>query len=246
MTQQNGSAYYTPRNLQDISAGVQLDALSYVEEGIENDAELQSTIEALLRDEMSKKPFVPEQYLAHLPAVPKSTFEDSVFLKEEFERMQRGEKLQPLDISRYTIQAPKTSAKPTAADVGAWGAALKNAESQLEHQAIKTENLELLSVYGANLWKLYNEELDSIKNKVQAQLNETQDKIDDVNRKRKREQLEAITEIVRLDNEWYELCHKNVRIDLACQKLENEVDELSAKLPNNGNDNNDESTDMLD
>jgi len=74
---QNGSVYYTPRNLQDITAGVQLDALSYVEEGFENDAELQGAIEALLRDEMSKKPFVPEQYLAHLPAIPKSTFEVS-------------------------------------------------------------------------------------------------------------------------------------------------------------------------
>eukprot|EP01102_Stenamoeba_stenopodia_P011094 TRINITY_DN3393_c0_g1_i1.p1 TRINITY_DN3393_c0_g1~~TRINITY_DN3393_c0_g1_i1.p1 ORF type:complete len:263 (-),score=60.99 TRINITY_DN3393_c0_g1_i1:114-848(-) len=242
---QNGNAYYTPRNLQDISAGIQLDALSYVEEGFENDVELQRTIEGLLKEEMSKRAFVPEQYLAHLPAVPKSSFEDSVFLKEEFERMQRGEKLKPLDTSRYTIQAPKTSAKPTPTDVESWRQALGNAESQLEHQSIKTENLELLSVYGANLWKLYNTELETVKNKVQAQLSETQDKIDDVNRKRKREQLDAITEITRLDNEWYELCYKNVRIDLACQKIENEIDELSAKLPNNGN-NNDDSTDMLD
>jgi len=51
--------------------------------------------------------------------------------------MQRGEKLPPLDTSRYTIQAPKTSAKPTAADVEAWQGALRNAESQIEHQSVK-------------------------------------------------------------------------------------------------------------
>ena len=31
--------------------------------------------------------------------------------------------------------------------------------AQLEHQAVRTENLELMSQHGCNAWKVYNENL---------------------------------------------------------------------------------------
>jgi peptidoglycan hydrolase CwlO-like protein len=95
----------------------------------------------------------------------------------------------------------------------------------------RTENLELLSVYGANQWKLYNDQLEVLKVGLQTQLDEKHSSIDEVNRKRKREQTDALKEITRLEEEWSELCRKNLRIDYASKQIEAKIEVLRERLP---------------
>lgn len=57
------------------------------------------------------------------------------------ERMARGERMAPLEVSRYEVSGPP---KELARDPEAWGASLTNAQAQLEHQHNRLANLELL------------------------------------------------------------------------------------------------------
>lgn len=55
---------------------------------------------------------------------------------------------------RYELPAPSAGQKN---DITAWQECVNNSMAQLEHQAVRIENLELMSQYGTNGWKVYNE-----------------------------------------------------------------------------------------
>jgi len=57
-------------------------------------------------------------------------------------------------LCRYELPAPSSGQKN---DITAWQECVNNSMAQLEHQAIRIENLELMSQYGTNAWKVYNE-----------------------------------------------------------------------------------------
>jgi len=121
---------------------------------------MQAEVRSLIEREMAAMD--PRDYLAHLPPPP-VLFQNnpilaaevqkcSVFLLEAFhvtnlclnmqvERMGRGERMPPLDVSRYEVTAPS---KELSRDVEAWRASLANAQTQLEHQHNRLANLELL------------------------------------------------------------------------------------------------------
>lgn len=54
---------------------------------------------------------------------------------------------------RYELPAPTSGQKN---DITAWQECVNNSMAQLEHQAVRIENLELMSQYGTNAWKVYN------------------------------------------------------------------------------------------
>lgn len=55
---------------------------------------------------------------------------------------------------RYELPAPSAGQKN---DISAWQECVNNSMAQLEHQAVRIENLELMSQFGTNAWKVYNE-----------------------------------------------------------------------------------------
>lgn len=55
---------------------------------------------------------------------------------------------------RYELPAPSSGQKN---DISAWQECVNNSMAQLEHQAVRIENLELMSQFGTNAWKVYNE-----------------------------------------------------------------------------------------
>lgn len=57
-------------------------------------------------------------------------------------------------LHRYELPAPSSGQKN---DITAWQECVNNSMAQLEHQAVRIENLELMSQYGCNAWKVYNE-----------------------------------------------------------------------------------------
>lgn len=57
-------------------------------------------------------------------------------------------------VFRYELPAPSAGQKN---DITAWQECVNNSMAQLEHQAVRIENLDLMSQYGTNAWKVYNE-----------------------------------------------------------------------------------------
>lgn len=70
-------------------------------------------------------------------------------------------------MKRYELPQPPAG-KMT--DVAAWQECVDNSQAQLEHQALRILNLELMADFGVPGWKAYNEILVSMIEKAQKQL----------------------------------------------------------------------------
>jgi hypothetical protein len=93
------------------------------------------------RQEMGR--FEPRDYIAHLPPVPEP----------------RGVHFEPLDDSRYSVEAPSGAA---AEDVDAWRKAVANAQAQLEHTLLREVNLDLLAKFGPAAWRMHCAEVEAM------------------------------------------------------------------------------------
>jgi len=199
------------------TGSVKLDGLPY----IENYEYLRPQVEKLIEDEMQRYP-PTKNYLSHL-SEPNFTFKSPI-LQEEFKRVQEGRPMQPVDQTHYDKPIPKT------ADPKAWQEALECAELRLEHQILHLINLELLNNYGANAWKIYNQNLIFTKQLLIKHLDTVKAEILLLNKHRKSEQITAGTTLSKLESKWQELIVKNIEIDNACQKLEQEILQLKLDL----------------
>ena len=70
-------------------------------------------------------------------------------------------------MKRYELPTP-TAGKMT--DVSAWMECVENSHAQLEHQALRILNLELMYENGSNAWKMYNGILVKMMDSAQKQL----------------------------------------------------------------------------
>mmetsp|Transcript_54293 Transcript_54293/g.69803 ORF Transcript_54293/g.69803 Transcript_54293/m.69803 type:complete len:149 (-) Transcript_54293:437-883(-) len=120
---------------------VLLDALPYIDSEYDNPV-IQSEVRSLIEQEMAS--MQPRDYLAHLPSPPSSLFSNNEMLSSEMERIADGQRLAPLEVSRYEVSGPP---KELSRDPQAWRASLANAQAQLEHQHNRLANLELLDRY---------------------------------------------------------------------------------------------------
>uniref|UniRef100_A0A8C2QGI7 Pre-mRNA-splicing factor SPF27 n=1 Tax=Cricetulus griseus TaxID=10029 RepID=A0A8C2QGI7_CRIGR len=77
-------------------------------------------------------------------------------MRNEFERLAAQQPIELLSMKRYELPAPSSGQKN---DITAWQECVNNSMTQLEHQAVRIENLELMSQHGCNAWKVYNENL---------------------------------------------------------------------------------------
>ena len=110
---------------------------------------------------------------------------------------------------------------------------VENSIAQLEHQASRISNLELLSEFGAAAWKAHNETLSHMIELQQKQLAETRRKIQEINWQRKRDQTAAGEKLKALEDGWVGLVSKNYEIEIACAEMEKQFPGplLSAALP---------------
>ena len=64
----------------------------------------------------------------------------------------------PPDEARYELDPPPLNKRN---DENAWEVAVKNARAQLEHQALRIQNLELAAKFGTNAWRHFNTSLEA-------------------------------------------------------------------------------------
>merc|ERR1719492_108406 len=98
--------------------------------------------------------------------------------------------------------------------------------AQLEHQALRIANLELLSKYGCNLWRNHNDVLARMLTQQQNSLLDIRKQIQEVNWQRKSEQTKAGEQLRNLEESWVGLVSKNYEIERACGELEAEIERL--------------------
>lgn len=89
--------------------------------------------------------------------------------------------------------------------------------------------MELLSEYGSNSWKVYNQTLKTMHDQAEKQLEELKKSIQAINFNRKNEQTVAGTQIKSLEQKWIGLVSKNYEIECAIVELEKELVELRKK-----------------
>ena len=78
---------------------------------------------------------------------------ETPLMKAEFDRVASRQPMDTLSMKRYELPTPPAG-KMT--DVAAWNECVDNSMSQLEHQRTRITNLELMSEYGCESWKVFS------------------------------------------------------------------------------------------
>ncbi|XP_041379007.1 pre-mRNA-splicing factor SPF27-like [Gigantopelta aegis] len=199
---------------------VVVDALPYFDHGYDETGVREAAI-ALVEEE-TRRYRPTKNYLDYLSSATYNNFETEL-MKNEFERLQSRLPMEMMNMKRYELPTP-TAGKMT--DVSAWMECVENSHAQLEHQALRILNLELMYENGSNAWKMYNSILVQMIDSAQKQLQDLRKKIQEINWQRKNEQTQAGAKLEELEASWVGLVSKNYEIERACAELEKEVMEM--------------------
>merc|ERR1719174_2822893 len=193
-----------------------VDALPYIDHGYDEPGGREAALAMVEEETRRYRP--TKNYLDHLPSLNLSSFESDL-MKTEFERLSGRQPMDTLSMKRYELPTPPPG-KMT--DVQAWTECVENSGAQLEHQRTRIMNLDLMLDYGAESWKQYNEVLQDMLNRIQAQLAEVKKAIQEVNWSRKNQQTQVGDKLRQLETSWVGLVSKNYEIEQAIMNMEQE------------------------
>ncbi|KAG8809023.1 hypothetical protein FRC19_005486 [Serendipita sp. 401] len=202
------------------------EALAYYDEDGSNNPELLEKVKAELAKE--RKKLGQQVAVDNDPRIPPKfpLFSKNPLLAAELERIESREKLSAIDTKRFQLPPPL---RGDAASVEEWEAALRNARAQLEHQKLRTANGALMQQYGANAWRVYNYRLEMVGKSLDKALEEMNERVTDVNRARKNEQMAIGKQLSALEQKWTELISSVLQIEIANATLEVEIQTLGQK-----------------
>ncbi|XP_062505083.1 pre-mRNA-splicing factor SPF27-like [Corticium candelabrum] len=200
---------------------VSLDALPYFDQGYEEPGVREEA--AALVDEETRRYRPTRNYLEYLPAVPEDAFLSPV-LRAEYDRMMSRLPMELLSMKRYELPPPPAGQKN---DLKAWADSINNSSAQLQHQATRIMNLEVMARFGANAYRVHNEFLQRMVEQEQRQLQSLRMQIQEINWQRKSEQTKAGAEIQQLESTWFALVSKNFEIERAIAELEGQIREAT-------------------
>ncbi|XP_069612220.1 pre-mRNA-splicing factor SPF27 isoform X3 [Ranitomeya imitator] len=189
-----------------VAGDVVVDALPYFDQGY--DAAGVREAAAALVEEETRRYRPTKNYLSYLPTPDFAAFETEI-MRNEFERLSARQPLELLSMKRYELPAPSSGQRN---DITAWQECVNNSMAQLEHQAVRIENLEIMSQHGCNAWRVYNEK-----------------RIQDLNWQRKNSQLTSGAKLREMESTWVSLVSKNYEIERAIVQLENEINQLKQR-----------------
>lgn len=168
-------------------------------------------------------------YVGELPPLPSSRILPGSALEAASRAAAMGERTSAMDTARYRLDPPSALPGAAAAGAEAWRVALDNAHAQLEHQHARIVNLELLTRYGPDAWRLRNDTLETTLRLLHAQHASAAAAAEEVNRERKLRQLETGRMLQALHEQYEALLAKNAEIELACQALEATLQSAAAQ-----------------
>jgi pre-mRNA-splicing factor SPF27 len=116
-------------------------------------------VDQLVQEEMRRMKKRPKDYLDEMVPAREIDWRGCPLLQKEFDRVAAGSGgMPPPDATRYELAPPPKSKR---SDEDAWEAALRNARAQLEHQALRIQNLELAAKFAPNAWRAQNASLEA-------------------------------------------------------------------------------------
>lgn len=190
-----------------MSQDIVVDALPYFDSGYEEQG-VRNTSLAMVEEECRR--YRPtKNYLEHLPPINTTTFETEL-MRTEFERIQNRMPMEPLSMKRYELPPPPPS---KISELSAWQDSVENSMAQLEHQAVRAMNLELMLEFGCETWKVYLDTISSMLSRAQTQLEKIKQEIVDINWQRKDIQSAAGVNLRALETQWVMLVSKNYEIE---------------------------------
>lgn len=202
---------------------VLVDALPYFDQGYD-DPGVRETALAMVEEECRR--YRPtKNYLEHLPTVNVNAFETDM-MTTEFDRILNRLPMEPLSMKRYELPPPPPS---KISELSAWQESVENSFAQLEHQSVRTLNLELMVEFGCESWKEYLDIVVALQVKAQTLLQDIKKDIQDINWQRKSKQTQAGEKLRALEAQWVMLVSKNYEIEQACVKLEEQINILKAE-----------------
>lgn len=214
-----------------MSAEVLVDALPYFDQGYD-DPGVRETSLAMVEEECRR--YRPtKNYLEHLPTINTAAFETDL-MSNELERIQNRLPMEPLSMKRYELLPP---APNKLSEVSAWHESVENSMAQLEHQAVRAMNLDLMQEFGCETWKVYLDVIAAMQVKAQARLQDIKKEIQDLNWQRKSKQTQAGEKLRALEAQWVMLVSKNYEIEQVCAKLEEKIAAFKPQADSNGNEN---------
>lgn len=210
-----------------MTTDVLVDALPYFDQGYD-DPGVRETSLAMVEEECRR--YRPtKNYLEHLPPINLNAFETEL-MNNEFERIQNRLPMEPLSMKRYELPPPPPS---KISELSAWQDSVENSMAQLEHQAVRALNLDLMLDYGCETWKVFLEVITSMQAKAQARLQDIKKEIQDANWQRKSKQTQAGEKLRALEAQWVMLVSKNYEIEQVCVKLEEQIAKYKQEQPEN-------------
>ncbi|XP_059608278.1 pre-mRNA-splicing factor SPF27 [Phlebotomus argentipes] len=195
----------------------EVDALPYIDQGYDSAGVREAAI-AMVEEECRR--YRPtKNYLEHLPPLDTFSFETPA-MTHEFERLQNRLPMETLSMKRYELPPPPPG---KLSELNAWNDSISNSMAQLEHQSVRTINLELMLEFGCESWKAYLDILTYMQARSQSRLQELQKEIQEVNWNRKSKQMQAGEKLRALEAQWVMLVSKNYEIEQVCAKLEEKI-----------------------
>ena len=170
-------------------------------------------------DEECRRYKPTKNYLDFLPPLNTASFETEL-MRSEFSRIETGARMDTLSTKRYELPAPPAG---KLGEIQAWQESVDNSLAQLEHQSIRSLNLELMNKYGSETWKVALEVMVAMSAKAQKELQELKKDIQDVNWKRKDKQLKTGDKLNQLNHQWVSLVSCNYEIEQAIALLEQKI-----------------------
>ncbi|KAG0002538.1 hypothetical protein BGZ80_003939 [Entomortierella chlamydospora] len=227
-----------------MSTQISLDALPYVDKQIDEPG-VRTLVDKLIASEMKRMP-KPRDPATLFPDI--ELFKDNELMQQELDRVRRGKPMEPkLDLSRYQLEIPTVADTTTSSSSETpessepitpsaseelpegrvlWLKALDNANAQLEHQNQRIMNLELVQKFGGNAWNIHNYQMEYDLSLLRKAVDDTKAEVIELNKLRKRDQLEAAESLQRLEAKWAEMISATLQVEVASASLEAELEQL--------------------
>mmetsp|Transcript_31210 Transcript_31210/g.71253 ORF Transcript_31210/g.71253 Transcript_31210/m.71253 type:complete len:236 (-) Transcript_31210:38-745(-) len=196
-----------------------VDALPYIDTQL-GQSEVAQQVKGLIDQEMQL--FEPRDYLGSLPEPMADVFAGDV-LSQELQRLMANQPLSAIDVGRYDVKVPSGA---EAQDVKSWKLAVDNVQRQLEYNRLRLANLELLSRWGNKAWVAHSCLVRGSERVLLEEAAALRASREEVNKKRKLDQVSCGNELRKLARESDQYQHDNMETEQAVRSMEAEVARL--------------------